>query len=100
MAAQVGVAEIDVPNHTACMSSYWSSGDEAWIDAASHHMEIQLAEASLIPPIIHMVWLGGSMPPMLARVASTWRALHPDWTVVRAAVALSPCTKMYISPPC
>ena len=73
-----------VPQHSQCMSCFWSMDDEAWIEAAQWHIQSQepLADDPLVPPLIHMVWLGGAVPPALARVARSWQTLHPDWQCV------------------
>lgn len=34
-----------------------------------------------IPRIIHRIWLGGPMPPAVARYGKRWQALHPEWEV-------------------
>lgn len=34
-----------------------------------------------IPKVIHRIWLGGPMPPVVARYGKAWRDLHPGWLV-------------------
>lgn len=34
-----------------------------------------------IPRVIHRIWLGGPMPPVVARYGKAWRDLHPGWLV-------------------
>ena len=67
--------------HRHVMSGYWSSADDAWMDVpAKAQSELSLG-TSCIPRHIHLVWLGGSLPAMLRRVASSWQAAHPQWQV-------------------
>jgi hypothetical protein len=38
-------------------------------------------ENSLIPPIIHFIWLGSKVPEKIQNVIDTWKECHPGWTL-------------------
>ncbi len=35
-----------------------------------------------IPKIIHVMWLGGSLPEEYEQYVQSWRTYHPDWTIL------------------
>ena len=34
---------------------------------------------SLIPKIIHQIWLGGELPEKYKKLSESWKKFHPDW---------------------
>jgi mannosyltransferase OCH1-like enzyme len=42
---------------------------------------LEVNDLFLIPKVIHSIWLGSSLPEMYNTLISTWKALHPLWTV-------------------
>ncbi len=63
------------------MSGYWSSHDDSWMDIPDKIQGHIALGSACIPRRIHLIWLGGTLPAMLRRVANSWQAAHPAWTV-------------------
>ena len=42
-------------------------------------MRIQGNGPSMIPGILHQIWLGGAIPPIWAGLAKSWPLRHPGW---------------------
>lgn len=66
-----------------------------------------------IPKLIHQIWLGDAMPPLMRRWRRAWRDLHPSWTLLswteqvcsgelhlhtEEAVALGLCSRPVVIP--
>lgn len=42
--------------------------------------KIEIADQYLVPPIIHMIWLGGKLPKKYVENRQSWINHHPSWT--------------------
>lgn len=47
----------------------------------SYRNNYELNEDSIIPKIIHFIWLGSPLPERCKRMIDTWISFHPEWEV-------------------
>lgn len=65
---------------TACLSLFGArfSFNDSYLKLYPHY-EPSPKEEPRIPLIIHQIWIGPPMPPLLKRLAQTWQKKHPNW---------------------
>ena len=47
----------------------------------NHYENVTPSTKPRIPKIIHLIWLGSSLPKLFEKYVQSWRDHHPDWTV-------------------
>ncbi len=41
--------------------------------------KLEAQEDTIIPKIIHQIWIGGKLPKKYEKLRKTWQDIHPDW---------------------
>ena len=54
---------------------------EAQLNSQKQFESAESLEISLIPRIIHLIWVGSNLPTHLNRIIDHCKELHPDWEV-------------------
>ncbi len=67
------------------MRNYWSPDDDAWLKSWQIHYEknnpaqVPAHKSSIIPKVIHQIWLGGTLPEKYKNWVESWKKYHPGW---------------------
>jgi len=48
----------------------------------AYRNEGSISEEYLIPKLIHFIWLGSPLPASCRKMISTWKKMHPSWTIL------------------
>jgi mannosyltransferase OCH1-like enzyme len=60
---------------------FWYNSDIFKIIYRNYYLSINKSEYSLIPKIIHFIWLGSNPPAKVLAVINSWEKFHPDWEI-------------------
>lgn len=69
---------------SAHFSASFASEDQSWNRIAKSYeafIQKKTRAAHSIPPYIHFIFVGGSVPDYIDETIETWRKLHPKWTI-------------------
>ncbi len=70
------------PRH---LKQWWSPHDKEWLAAWKKHYDkynpsrVSAQSETIIPKIIHQIWIGGPVPERYKVWIESWKKFHPQW---------------------